>query len=120
MVILDEYDDIDDYHDTNLSLIGVTTDITKGEVIDKDLNFFTTVTYASDTATITDDNSTLTVNNIFMNKKINSDKESNIKFITVEITSKSGEDILKKNIKLYSFSSNIGTYAPEGEMNIGF
>ena len=40
---------------------------------------------------------------------------TNIKFIQVTLTSDSGINELNKSITLQAFSSNIGTFLPQGE-----
>lgn len=108
----DILDDVDDYNDKPVSVNVFThADGTEessradvGDYIDVNLSIDTTVYYAD--------------NNISNNFSLQT-QSSNIKFINVNLTSKSGIDELDKNITMKAFSCNIGTTAPQdgGEKN---
>jgi len=67
------------------------------------------VNYADDTVTF---GSTIANSNV---ENSLGNTISNIKFITLNLTSNSGVDELNKSIILKAFSCNIGTSIPEGE-----
>jgi len=105
------FDDIDDYdNDThNLKLVSLSTN---GDYLDTSLVFNTTVDYISDRPTLGNYKSKdLGFNNPFNTPAPN--PTSNIKMITINVTSASGVKELQKNITLRAFSCNIGTYRLE-------
>jgi len=99
------YDDVDDYNGKTVGLVVYTpaggtpqnAEAELGDYVDVDLNISTEVHY-------TDDNITL-ANTVT--------QSTNIKFITVNLTSDSGIDELNKSITMKAFSCNIGTTAPQ-------
>lgn len=106
-------DDVDDYHGATVSLAvynNEDTSVSTGDYVDKDLNLSTIVTYADDITTL-DVNTT--ANDIFNNRDITG--QSNIKFITTRLTTTNTAKELQKDITLYAFSCNIGTFLPQGE-----
>lgn len=106
-----QYDDVDDYANSNLGvtvfLEPTSSDI--GDYVDVDINMNTMVNYADDTVTF---GSTIANSNV---ENSLGNTISNIKFITLNLTSNSGVDELNKSIILKAFSCNIGTSIPEGE-----
>jgi len=113
-----DFDDVDDYHGSQLGLmIFSTSEITTsgiGDYVDVNINMASTINYAEDRTDTGD--TTLTGTTINLNNKINSTSiggVSNIKFITVNLTSNSGVEELEKNISMEAFSCNIGTYVPQ-------
>ena len=106
-----QYDDVDDYTNSNLGLTvflePTSSDI--GDYVDVDINMNTMVNYADDTVTF---GSTIANTNV---ENSLGGTISNIKFITLNLTSNSGVEELNKSIILKAFSCNIGTSIPEGE-----
>jgi|AAUQ01.1.fsa_nt_gi Tfp pilus assembly protein PilV len=109
------FDDIDDYNNVDLNLtvfVNEETTANRGEYIDQNITINTKVTFANDrpngsnilTPTINAGNTIYSNNDISPN-------ESNIKFIKVNLTTQNGAQELDKNITLYVFSCNLGTYA---------
>ena len=112
------FDDIDDFHGNQDGLIlfnGDSTTSDVGDYVDNNITINTTVTYAEDNRSL--GGATYDLNGtIYNNKSISN--ISNIKFISVTLTSNSGIDELEKNITLEAFSCNIGTYSIEGNGTI--
>ena len=109
------FDDIDDYNNIDLNLTIFNNEVTstnEGEYIDQDIVIHTKVTFANDRP---NGSNTLTApvinagNTIYTNSDI-SPYESNIKFISVNLTTKNSAEELDKNITLNVFSCNLGTY----------
>ena len=102
-----EEDDIDDFTGTTAHLVLIPEPTLKANYVETttiDIN--RTVSYSNDTA---DYNSSSIVYNPFTA----SGGTTNIKSITVTLTSSSGLEELEKNIVLRSFSCNIGGYKLE-------
>jgi len=119
-----DFDDIDDYQNTTFGLLVFNNEKTStdvGDYVDVNISMKTTINYTEDQPTVTIppiSNLNMIGNTINMSSKINSTplaSISNIKFITVNLTSDSGVAELDKNITLQAFSCNIGTTLPEGE-----
>ena len=94
------FDDVDDYDGETFGLIlynaeNTTADI--GEYVDTNISIASTVAYTQDIAV---ENAAGAV--------------SNVKFITVNLTSNQNIPELEKNITMQAFSCNIGTYAIHG------
>ncbi|CAA6818507.1 MAG: Unknown protein [uncultured Sulfurovum sp.] len=112
------FDDVDDYANSNLGITvynnqDSTADI--GDYVDIGLNMHTKVSYRKDAPV----NSVLSVQtNIGGQLALTSSVPSNIKHIKVALTSKSGVKELDKNISLEAFSCNIGTFEPQGEIEL--
>jgi len=105
-------DDIDDYHniENNISVYASeTSNALAGDYIDVNLSINTMVTYIDDNPTFFDVNSTANINTSPIVGT------SNIKFLNVILTSKSGISELQKAITLKAFSCNIGTTQINGE-----
>jgi hypothetical protein len=120
--ILTQFDDVDDYDGSELNLTvfhGETTTSDIGDYVDTTIVMNTTVNYAEDRPNGGFLNSKdITITPIVNSGRINSTsigRLSNIKFIQVRLTSKSGIDELSKNITFEAFSCNIGTTQPEGD-----
>lgn len=112
-----DFNDIDDFNNENFGLMlfnGETTTTDIGDYVDKDVNISTKVTYNKDIPPNNDLNTTsINLGNIVT--QISPIKPTNIKFITVNLTSDSGVKELEKNITLKAFSCNIGTFKIEGK-----
>jgi len=105
------FDDIDDYDNDIHSLTSVSISL-NGDYLDRNLTFRTTVNYISDTPTLGNYKSqNLGLSNPFNTPAPNT--TSNIKMVTINVTSSSGVNELQKNITLRAFSCNIGTYRLE-------
>ncbi len=120
-----KFDDIDDYQGTSFGLMvfnneQTTTDI--GDYIDVNITMNTTVNYTDDRP----NSGTTTPLSNFMgdinrSNPINNTpilETTNIKFITVNLSSNSGIEELDKNITLKAFSCNIGTTLPQGDKEL--
>jgi len=104
-------DDIDDY-DNNTHFLKIASVSSNGDYIDRNLTFRTTVDYISDTPTLGNYKSKdLGLSNPFNTPAPN--VTSNIKMVTINVTSSSGVKELQKNITLRAFSCNIGSYRLE-------
>ena len=98
------FDDIDDYHNSSLSLQlsnaeSTTSDI--GEYVDTNISIVTTVEYRQDA-------------NISAPIVLPA-TSSNVKFITVNLTNNQDIPELEKNITMQAFSCNIGSYSIHGK-----
>ena len=96
-----ENDDIDDFNGESTGLIVVQE--SNSDYVDKNVTMTTTVEYMDDTANY--DSNSFTFNPF--NTKSGT---TNIKQITVRLTSDSGVSELSKDIVLRAFSCNIGSY----------
>lgn len=110
-------DDIDDYHDkdNNISIyLSEATTALTGDYVDINLNIHTMVNYIEDAPT---GNLDITSNAPNMNdaSTLGVGKTSNIKYISVLLTSNSDIKELNKTIALKAFSCNIGTTLINGE-----
>jgi len=97
-----KFDDVDDYNGQSFGLAlynGENTHTDIGEYIDTNITIATTVAYTQDT------NVSIPTGGAM----------SNVKFITVNLTSNQNIPELEKNITMESFSCNIGTYAIYGK-----
>jgi len=97
------FDDVDDYHNSNLSLELYNAESTSsdiGEYVDTNVSIVTTVEYREDTN---------------ISKTVGVGSESNVKFITVNLTNNQDIPELEKNITMQAFSCNIGTYSIHGK-----
>ena len=125
--LLTQFDDVDDYDNTDLNLTvfhGETTTSDIGDYVDTSLNMHTNINYAEDRPSGLGflDNRDITITPTGNNGRINTTsfgKRSNIKFIHVNLTSNKaineGVSELDKNITFEAFSCNIGTTLPQGE-----
>jgi Tfp pilus assembly protein PilV len=111
---LNDRDDIDDYHDKNNTVIlysnSESTSATIGDYVDINLNMHTTVRYTRDTPV--NFNITSTTNTDINQSIVGT---SNVKFVSVHLTSESNVSELNKSIIMNVFSCNIGTVSIEGE-----
>ncbi len=96
-----EENDIDDFNGESKGLTIVQN--TDNDYIDKNVTMATTVNYIDDSANY--DN-----NNFNFNAFVNKGGTTNIKQISITLTSASGVDELNKTIRLRAFSCNIGSY----------
>jgi hypothetical protein len=117
--ILTQFDDVDDYHGSELNLTvfhGETTTSDIGDYVDTTIVINTTINYAEDRPTGGFLNSKdITITPSGNSGRINSTSIgglSNIKFIHVNLTNDIEE--LNKSIIFDAFSCNIGTTLPQG------
>jgi Tfp pilus assembly protein PilV len=115
------YDDVDDYDNSDFNLTvfkDENTEASIGDYIDVNIVMHTTVNYAEDRpdgATLNNKNINITIPDDYGEGDLskistNSPGEvTNIKFIRVNLTSDSGIKELEKNITFEAFSCNIGT-----------
>lgn len=108
-----KFDDVDDFNGQTFGVTVFNSEFTttdKGDYVDKNISIRTDVNYVDDTITFRTDmlNSDIATINDTPLAGV-----SNIKFITVNLTSNSPIEELDKNITLKAFSTNIGTWLPE-------
>ena len=104
----DVKDDIDDFDDSNVSLITIeTTDTQTGDYIDKSLVMAVDAQYI-DSPDINYHEQNISFNSPFAN--INNTDTTNIKSVSIRVTSDEHSDVLHTNIALRAFICNIGTY----------
>ena len=125
-----DYDDVDDYDYNGSNDFGIvvfnneTTSADDGDYVDVNLSMRTEINYTEDRVdtgintpllgvNVTGMGKTLTLNNNINSIPLAGGENSNIKFIRVNLTSKSGIAELDKNITFEAFSCNIGTSRPE-------
>ncbi|MCK4440697.1 MAG: type II secretion system protein [Sulfurovaceae bacterium] len=112
-----DFNDIDDFNNENFGLMlfnNETTTADVGDYVDKDVNISTVVTYNKDINPLNALNTpTINLGNIIT--QVSPTTPTNIKFITVNLTSDSGIKELEKNITLKAFSCNIGIFNIEGK-----
>ena len=103
-------DDIDDFSNTTLSNIPLGSGGT--DYIEQNtVNIATQVTYVSDTPRNKDGYSARRINyNFSPTDSVTGMDTTNIKRISVTLTSNSGAEELKKRITMHAFSCNIGSY----------
>ena len=123
-----DLDDIDDFNgnDYNLSVYLEGTanaediETADGDYIDRQISIRTTVAYGDDVPRGVDGSAsandysatTVTFSNPFYNVAVGGGQSSNIKLITVNLTTASTVSDLNKSITLSAFSCNLGTYIP--------
>ncbi len=118
-----DFDDVDDYDGSNFNLSvfnGETTSADVGDYVDVNISMATTINYTEDRVTSMNTTS-LNGTTLNLNNNINKNDlatETNIKFIRVNLTSKSGIKELDKNITFEAFSCNIGTSLPQGSNHL--
>jgi len=107
----EKFNDIDDYNGsvTVVSVFGDTTD-GGSDYIDTKIEMETEVSYGGDSTDGGDYNSD---SKLVFNHPFNDiqNKSSNIKLISVQLTTKNKANELKKNIRLSAFACNIGNYS---------
>jgi hypothetical protein len=109
--VVANFDDMDDFIG-DIALTQVDTATT--DYLERNININTAITYSNDGAsapTINYNSNILTYTPAF--DDIGGGRTSNIKSITVTLTSTSGIDDLNKTIVLRAFTSNIGSYTLE-------
>ena len=105
-----DFDDMDDYADTNMTLRTFST-ADNGDIIDTDIIIKTHVNYANDaTSGANDYNITQSIQYNFSPAPIF--HTTNIKAITTKLTTNNTATELAKEIHLYGFAVNIGAYEP--------
>ena len=126
-----DIDDIDDFNGNNYTL-GVYLEGTanaedisteEGDYIDKNITIATTVAYGDDVPRSVDASAssnhynatTITFSNPFFNTNVGANLSSNIKLITVRLTTNATVAELNKDISLSAFSCNIGSYIPSAQ-----
>jgi Tfp pilus assembly protein PilV len=97
------YDDIDDFND---QVTKLTTQSAQVDVVDRNISMKISVSYNSDSL----DSGGYNQNSISFTPFVDKSPTSNIKSVTVTLTSDSGVDELEKNITMRAFSCNIGGY----------
>jgi hypothetical protein len=103
-----DQDDIDDFDDTTIHLAEDTTGAGGKDYIEQTtIDIVTDITYVSDDAGY---DSTTFYYNYDPTAAIAAGDTSNIKSISITLTSTSGEDALNKTITLHGFSCNIGGF----------
>ena len=118
-----DFDDVDDYDDSNFSLTvfnNETTTADVGDYVDANISMVTTINYTEDRVTLMN-TTPLNGTTLNLNNNINKNDlatETNIKFIRVNLTSKSGIKELEKDITFEAFSCNIGTSLPQGHNHL--
>jgi Tfp pilus assembly protein PilV len=126
-----DLDDVDDFNgnDYNLSVylsgsVNSEDIATKdGDYIDRNISIRTTVAYGDDVprgvggAASANDYSatTITFSNPFFNTNVGAGKTTNIKLVTVRLTTRAAETELSKNITFSAFTCNIGSYSAQGQ-----
>ncbi len=107
----EKFNDIDDY-DGNKAVVSIFGDTTStgSDYIDNQIEMTTTVRYGGDSTDSGDYNSdsTIVFNHPF-NETLNT--STNIKLISVQLTTKNEATELSKNIRLSAFACNIGNYS---------
>ena len=121
-----DFDDVDDYDGSDFSLTvfnSETTSADVGDYIDVNITMATTINYTEDRVSSVIPTNTIPLNGSALNLNNNINKNalstpSNIKFIRVNLTSKSGIKELEKDITFEAFSCNIGTSLPQGSNHL--
>jgi len=107
----EKFNDIDDYNG-NKAVVSIFGDTTSNgsDYIDSKIEMETEVAYGGDSTDSGDYNSdsSIVFDHPFNDKQ---DKSSNIKLISVRLTTKSEATELAKNIRLSAFACNIGNYS---------
>jgi hypothetical protein len=101
-------DDIDDFDNANISLTNIeTTDTQTGDYIDNTLTMAVNIEYIN-SPNITYHNQNINLDSPFSN--INTVNTTNIKSISVRVTSDTHSSVLDTDITLKAFMCNIGSY----------
>ena len=101
-------DDIDDFDNANISLTNIeTTDTQIGDYIDNTLTMAVNIEYIN-SPNITYHNQNINLDSPFSN--INTVNTTNIKSISVRVTSDTHSSVLDTDITLKAFMCNIGSY----------
>lgn len=110
---LNDFDDIDDFTGTSMTLRNFSdTEVTEGDIIDTNILITTIIDYTDDNTSSTSDyNDSNTIQYNF--SASSAPATSNIKSISVELTTNNPAEELEKNILLHAFTANIGSYLPE-------
>jgi Tfp pilus assembly protein PilV len=122
-------DDVDDFNGNNYTLAvylsGTANSediaIQDGDYTDRNISIATTVEYGDDVPRGVDaspsannyNSTTVTFSNPFNNNAVGANT-SNIKLVSVTLTSNSGVNELNKNISFSAFTCNIGSYETQG------
>ena len=120
-----KFDDVDDFNKEPFGLMIFNSESSNSDYVDIDINITTNVNFAQDIPTTlltTDINVTdITSNTSVINNVTPSDittlsdtNSTNIKFITVNLTSNQNVEELNKSITMKAFSCNIGQYSIYG------
>ena len=110
-----DFDDIDDFNGNDTTLKVYNSEDTQtniGDYIDTNISIRTTVAYIDDTPTsgsYVGSSSTISLNDPF-NRGTGAGATSNIKLVSVRLTTTNNASELEKNIILHAFTCNIGTY----------
>jgi len=103
-----EYDDIDDFDNNSTKLVEISVS-QEGDYIDTSLELNTTVKYI-DTTTSDDSYTSTTIQYDSPFSLATSNPTTNVKVISVNVSSGTHKDVLDTNITLKAFMCNIGTY----------
>jgi hypothetical protein len=103
-----EYDDIDDFDNNSTKLVEINVS-QEGDYIDTSLELNTTVKYI-DTTTSDDSYTSTTIQYDSPFSLATSNPTTNVKVISVNVSSGTHKDVLDTNITLKAFMCNIGTY----------
>ena len=120
-----DLDDVDDFNGVNNNLsVYLAEDISTsdGDYIDKNISIRTTVAYGDDvpkdvngSESVNDYNATtITFSNPFLNTSVDANKTTNIKLVSVRLTTNSANVEQDKNITFSAFTCNIGSYSSQG------
>jgi hypothetical protein len=121
-----DLDDVDDFNgnDYNLSVyLAENIATSDGDYIDRNISIRTTVAYGDDVprgvgggASANDYSATIiTFSNPFFNTAVGAGQTTNIKLITVRLTTTTADIELSKNITFSAFTCNIGSYTSQGQ-----
>jgi len=121
-----DLDDVDDFNgnDYNLSVyLAENIGTSNGDYIDRQISIRTTVAYGDDVprgvgggASVNGYNATnITFSNPFFNAAVGAGQTSNIKLVTVTLSTNNINTELDKNISFSAFTCNIGSYASQGQ-----
>jgi hypothetical protein len=110
-----DFDDIDDAHGTLMSLRNFSdTNISSGDIIDINIHISTIVDYVTDSTSGPHDyNTSKTIQYNFTSTPITpAGTTTNIKAVSISLTTSDSTQELDKNISLKAFTTNIGSYSP--------
>jgi hypothetical protein len=107
-----DFDDIDDANGTSMTLRNFSdTQVTAGDIIDTNISISTIVHYVNDAAsTAYDYNTSRAIQYNFTD--VDAGTITNIKSISINLTTSNPAQELSKNISLQAFTCNIGSYMP--------
>ncbi len=104
-----KFDDVDDFNDEPFGLMLFNSETSNSDYVDTNISISTSVIFAEDRPL-----SGLLVPNISDINFTSTTDSTNIKFITVNLTSNQNVEELNKSITMKAFSCNIGQYSIDG------